>query len=309
MAIKDLPREEYMLPGAGSCPGCVDLLSLRIALKALGPKTVLVSPASCTASVATSYPNSPFNVPVLTMAFAAGGAAASGVEAALKRIGEEDVNVVVWAGDGGTYDIGLQSLSGAMERGTNCIFVCYNNEIYSNTGVQRSGATPFGAWTTTTWKGKVEQRKDMAGIMLAHRLPYMAQASPSYPEDMYRKVQKAASIKGPKYLEFHIPCAPGWRFPMERTIDYGRLAVETGAWALFEAENGKVEFNLRSKQILDGKTERKPIEEYLQGQGRFAHLFKPERDEKALAGIQQWVDNEWEHYRRMVECGVTEVVS
>ncbi len=303
MAIKDLPREELMYSGAGSCPGCVDLLSLRIALKALGPRTVLVSPASCTASVATSFPKSPFGVPVLTMAFAAGGAAASGVVAALKRLGEDDVNVVVWAGDGGTYDIGLQSLSGAMERGTNFIFVCYNNEAYSNTGVQRSGATPFGAWTTTTWKGKVEQRKDMPAIMMAHRLPYVATASPSYVEDLYRKVRKAASIKGPKYLEFHIPCAPAWRFPMEKTIEMGRLAVETGAWALFEAENGKVEFNLRSKQILDGKVQRRPIAEYLQPQGRFAHLFRPARDEEALASIEQHVHEEWERYRQLASCG------
>ena len=305
MAIKDMPREELMYSGAGSCPGCVDLLSLRMTLKALGPKTVLVSPASCTASIATSYPKSPFGVPVLTMAFAAGGAAASGVVAALNRLGEDDVNVVVWAGDGGTYDIGLQSMSGAMERGTNFIFVCYNNEAYSNTGVQRSGATPFGAWTTTTWKGKVEQRKDMPAIMLAHRLPYVATASPSYIEDLYRKVQKAASIKGPKYLEFHIPCAPAWRFPMEKTIEMGRLAVETGAWALFEAENGKVEFNLRSKQILDGKVQRKPVEEYLQPQGRFAHLFRPKRDEEALASIEDFIEGEWKRYHQLVTCGMS----
>jgi pyruvate ferredoxin oxidoreductase beta subunit len=305
MAIKDLAREEMMYPGAGSCPGCVDLLSLRMTLKALGPKTVVVSPASCTASIATSYPNSPFGVPVLTMAFAAGGAAASGVAAALKRLGEEDVNVLVWAGDGGTYDIGLQSMSGAMERGTNFIFVCYNNEAYSNTGIQRSGATPFGAWTTTTWKGKVEQRKDMPGIVMAHRLPYVATASPSYIEDLYRKVQKAASISGPKYLEFHIPCAPAWRFPMERTVEMGRLAVETGAWALFEAENGSVEFNLRSKQILDGKVQRKPIEEYLEPQGRFAHLFRPKRDEEALASISRYIEAEWQRYKQLAECGVT----
>jgi pyruvate ferredoxin oxidoreductase beta subunit len=299
MAIKDFARQELMYPGGGSCPGCVDLLSLRMTLKALGEKTILVVPASCTASIQCYYPNTPFQVPVLTMAFEAGGAAASGLVAALKRLGEEDVNVVVWAGDGGTYDIGLQSMSGAMERGTNFIYICYNNEIYSNTGIQRSGATPFGAWTTTTWTGKVEHRKDMPGIMMAHRLPYVATASPSYIEDLYRKVQKAASIKGPKYLEFHIPCAPGWRFPMEQTVEIGRLAVECGAWALFECENGQVKFNLRSKQILDGKVQRKPIEEYLKLQGRFAHLFKPERDEKALAEIERWLDSEWEHYKQL----------
>jgi len=282
-------------------------LSLRITLKALGPKTVIISPASCTASIATSYPKSPFGVPVLTMAFAAGGAAASGVAAALERLGEDDVNVLVWAGDGGTYDIGLQSMSGAMERGTNFIFVCYNNEAYSNTGVQRSGATPFGAWTTTTWTGKVEQRKDMPAIMMAHRLPYVATASPSYIEDLYRKVRKAAGIKGPKYLEFHIPCAPAWRFPMEKTIEIGRLAVETGAWALFEATDEKIEFNLRSRQILEGKVQRKPIEQYLQPQGRFAHLFRPTRDEATLASIEQHVGAEWERYRQLVACGAASV--
>lgn len=304
MAIKDLAIEELMYPGAGSCPGCAALLALRMTLKALGPKTVVVSPASCTASIATSYPRSPFGVPVLTMAFAAGGAAASGAVAALKRLGEDEVNVLVWAGDGGTYDIGLQSMSGAMERGTDFIFVCYNNEAYSNTGVQRSGATPFGAWTTTTWTGKVEQRKDMLAIMMAHRLPYVATASPAYIEDLYRKVRKASGIRGPKYLEFHIPCAPAWRFPMEKTIEIGRLAVETGAWPLFEAENGTVEFNLRSRQILEGKIQRKPIADYLGLQGRFSHLFRPERDEETLATIERYVDEEWQRYRRLVTCGV-----
>ena len=299
MAIKDFARQELMYPGSGSCPGCVALLALRMTLKALGEKTVLVVPASCTASIECYYPGTPFQVPVLTMAFEAGGAAASGLVAALKRLGEDDVNVVVWAGDGGTYDIGLQSMSGAMERGTNFIYICYNNEIYSNTGIQRSGATPFGAWTTTTWTGKAQHRKDMPGIMMAHRLPYIATASPSYIEDLYRKVQKAASIKGPKYLEFHTACAPGWRFPMEQTVEIGRLAVECGAWALFEYENGQVTFNLRSKQMLDGKVQRKPIEEYLKLQGRFAHLFKPERDEKALAEIERWLDSEWEHYKQL----------
>jgi len=304
MAIKNLPKEELLFRGTGACPGCMASLSTRIVLKALGKKTILVIPASCTASIEGFYPNTPYNIPVLTMAFEAAAAAASGVSAALERLGENDTNVVVWAGDGGTYDIGLQALSGAVERGTNFIYICYNNESYSNTGIQRSGATPYGAWTTTTWAGKTEQRKDVPAIMRAHDVAYLATASPSYAEDLFRKVRRAKSIKGSKYIEIHSPCSPAWRFPMDKTIEVGRLAVQTGAWALYEYENGKLTFSGRSKLILEREVEPEPIEDYLKVQGRFSHLFEPSRDEERLNEIKRRLEWDWDRFRKEVACEI-----
>jgi pyruvate ferredoxin oxidoreductase beta subunit len=304
MAIKNLPAEELLRPGGGGCPGCPSSLAMRVALKALGRNTVLVMPAACAVVCVGGYPKSSFDVSVMSVLFEASAAGAAGLVAGFKRRGKSDTNVVVWAGDGGTYDIGLQALSGAVERGTDFIYICYNNEMYSNTGIQRSGATPYGAWTTTTWTGKTENKKDLPAIMRAHRLPYMATASPSYPEDLFQKVKKAMSIRGSKYIEILAPCPPGWRFPMEKMLEMGRLAVETGAFALYEYENGQLNFNLKSKSILEKRTEPKPFEEYLRLQGRFAHLFKPERNEQALGEIQQQSDAGWEHFRKQVECGV-----
>ncbi len=304
MAIKNLPAEELLRPGGGGCPGCPSSLAMRVALKALGRNTVLVMPAACAVVCVGGYPKSSFDVSVMSVLFEASAAGAAGLVAGFKRRGKSDTNVVVWAGDGGTYDIGLQSLSGAVERGTDFIYICYNNEMYSNTGIQRSSATPYGAWTTTSWTGKTEQKKDLPAIMRAHGLPYMATASPSYPEDLFRKIRKAMSIRGSKYIEILAPCPPGWRFPMEKMLEMGRLAVETGAFALYEYENGQLSFNLKSKSILEKKAEPKPIEDYLKLQGRFAHLFKPKRNEAVLEAIQKRVHADWERFRKQVECGV-----
>ncbi|MBC7128363.1 MAG: 3-methyl-2-oxobutanoate dehydrogenase subunit beta [Thermoplasmatales archaeon] len=293
MAIKDLPKEEYILKGHAACPGCPITIALRTALKALGKKVIFVIPASCSAVIQSLYPKTSFAFPTLNIAFEASAAAASGVASALKMLGRDDITPVVWAGDGGTYDIGLQALSGALERGTNFIYVCYNNQMYSNTGIQRSGATPYGAWTTTTWSGKKEYEKNFAEIVMAHRIPYVATATIAYPEDLYRKMKKAKEIKGARYIEILAPCPPGWRFDMSKTVEMARLAVETGAWVLYEAIDGKIEFNLESKKILEGK-ERKSIEEWLKMQGRFAHL-RVEDIEK----IKKWIDDKWEHYRKI----------
>ena len=297
MAIKDLPDTECVIPGSAACPGCPATMALRIVFKALGKNTIMVVPACCTAVIESIYPNTSFDVPVMNIAFEAAAAGASGVEAALRQQGKEDTTVVAWAGDGGTYDIGIQALSGALERQTNFIYICYNNQIYSNTGIQRSGATPYGAWTTTTVGGKTEFRKEMGEIIQAHHIPYSAQTCVSYPEDLYNKLKKAKSIKGPKYIEIMAPCPPGWRFSMEKTVDMGILAVETGAWALYEFENGKMTFNGKSKLILEKKIERKPIEEWIKYQGRFRHLFKPEKDVKKLKAIEEHTDQMWERYR------------
>ena len=298
MAIKNLPVEECMIPGSAACPGCPATMALRIVFKALGKNTVMVVPACCTAVIESLYPNTSFDVPVMNIAFEAAAAGASGVEAALRQQGKGDTTVVAWAGDGGTYDIGIQALSGALERRTNFIYICYNNQIYSNTGVQRSGATPYGAWTTTTVGGKTEFRKEMGEIIQAHHIPYSAQACVSYPEDLYNKLKKAKDIKGPKYLEIMAPCPPGWRFSMEKTVDMGIMAVETGAWALYECENDVVTFNGKSKLILEEKIQRKSIEEWIRQQGRFSHLFKPEKDVKRIKAMEDHTDQIWERYRK-----------
>jgi len=299
MAIKDFPIEEYVLPGNAACPGCPSTMGLRTVLKALGKKTILTIPACCTAVIQSWYPYTSFNVPTLNIAFEAAASAASGIAAALKKLGEEDINVVVWAGDGGTYDIGLQALSGAIERQTNFLYICYNNQIYSNTGIQRSGATPYAAWTTTTVKGKKEFRKDIGEIIIAHHVPYAATACVSYPEDLYIKVKKTMGIRGPKYIEILAPCPPGWRFSMDKTVEMGKLAVETGAWILYEYENGKLSFNGISKSIAEGKYKPKPVEEWLKLQGRFSHLFKPERDIVRINAIKDHIRDTWEHYKKL----------
>lgn len=298
MAIKDLPLDECLLSGNAACPGCPATLGLRLVFKALGKNTIMVVPACCTAVIESLYPHTSFDIPVMNIAFEAAAAGASGIEAALRRLGKEDTTVLAWAGDGGTYDIGIQALSGAIERGTNFIYICYNNQIYSNTGIQRSGATPYGAWTTTTVGGKTEFRKDMGDIIIAHHLPYAAQTCISYPDDLYRKVKKAKEIKGPKYIEILAPCPPGWRFSMDRTVDMGILAVETGAWALYEYENGKMTFNGKSKLLLENKIDRKPVEEWIKQQGRFSHLFKPEKDKTRITALQNNIDHIWERYRK-----------
>ena len=298
MAIKNLPVEECMIPGSAACPGCPATMALRIVFKALGKNTIMVVPACCTAVIESLYPNTSFDVPVMNIAFEAAAAGASGVEAALRQQGKGDTTVVAWAGDGGTYDIGIQALSGALERQTNFIYICYNNQIYSNTGIQRSGATPYAAWTTTTVGGKTEFRKEMGEIIQAHHIPYAAQACVSYPEDLYNKLKKAKSIKGPKYLEIMAPCPPGWRFGMEKTVDMGIMAVETGAWALYECENDVVTFNGKSKLILEEKIQRKPIEEWIKQQGRFGHLFKPKKDVKRIKTIEDHTDQIWKRYRK-----------
>jgi len=298
MAIKNLPVEECMIPGSAACPGCPATMALRIVFKAIGKNMIMVVPACCTAVIESLYPNTSFDVPVMNIAFEAAAAGASGVEAALRQQGKDDTTVVAWAGDGGTYDIGIQALSGALERQTNFIYICYNNQIYSNTGVQRSGATPYGAWTTTTVGGKTEFRKEMGEIIQAHHIPYSAQACVSYPEDLYNKLKKAKNIKGPKYIEIMAPCPPGWRFSMEKTVDMGIMAVETGAWTLYECENDVVTFNGKSKLILEGKIERKSIEEWIKQQGRFIHLFKPKKDAKRIKDIEDHTDQIWERYRK-----------
>jgi pyruvate ferredoxin oxidoreductase beta subunit len=212
--------------------------------------------------------------------------------------GLDDITVVGWAGDGGTVDIGLQALSGAAERETNFIYICYDNEAYGNTGLQRSGATPYGAWTTTTPTGKKERKKNMPLIMAAHKIPYVATACPSYPVDFVNKLRKAKEIKGTKYIHVLAPCPTGWRYDTSKTVEIGRLAVQTGIWVLYEIENGRFRLNPPSDRLID-KSKRKPVKEYLAMQDRFRHLTEAD-----IEKIQTWVDEDWEYYSKLAsnEC-------
>lgn len=300
-SIKELSKEEYLLRGHIACAGCGPAIGLRLLFKALGNKIILVVPACCSSVIPGPYPYTSLAVPVQNIIFEATGATASGVVAALRKKGVKDVTVVGWAGDGGTFDIGIQALSGAAERGTNFIYVCYDNEAYGNTGVQRSGATPYGAWTTTTPTGKKERKKDMPFIMAAHRIPYIATACPSYPLDFVKKLRKAKEIKGTKFIHLLAPCPTGWRYDTSKTVEIGRLAVQTGLWALFEIEYGKFKLNPPSDQLID-KEKRKPIKEYLSLQGRFRKLTEDDIEKK-----QKWVDEDWERYHKLASNNASEL--
>ncbi len=280
-----IEEKELMYPGHVACPGCGAPMAMRYALKALGENTVLIIVASCWSIIAGPFPYSAVQVPLLHSAFATGGAAASGVKAALEARGLKDTTVMTWAGDGGTFDIGLQGLSAAVERNEDFIYVCYDNEAYMNTGIQRSSATPWGAWTTTTpvRHPKDRPKKDMVAIMAAHRIPYTATATIAYPEDMTQKLLKARSIRGSKFLHVLSPCPSGWKSEPAQSVLLSRLAVQSAAFPLYEVENGeKYTINVWPKEKV-------AVAEYLKLQGRFAHL-KPQD----VTHIQENVDREWE---------------
>jgi pyruvate/2-oxoacid:ferredoxin oxidoreductase beta subunit len=265
---------------------------MRLTLKALGEKTVMVFPASCWSIIPGSWPYSSFRIPVVHAGFATGGATASGVRAALDIRGDHEAVVAVWAGDGGTFDIGLQALSGAAERNEDFIYICNDNEGYMNTGTQRSSATPFLAWTTTTpvTKPKENPKKDIMAIMADHRIPYAATATIAYPEDLLRKMEKAKRIRGTRFIHLLSPCSPGWRIPSELTIKISRLAVRSRIFPLYEIENGR-SYNIQEEPHTV------PVKEYLKLQGRFSHLTDQE-----IEKIQEMADDEWQHLLRKARC-------
>ena len=275
------------LRGDAACPGCPIPKELDAILDIYGKKTAIVVPASCsTVIMGDTVLGMPSPVTVVHSPFAASASIASGIANALK---EEDANILVWAGDGSTSDIGFATLSGAAERNENITYVCYDNEAYMNTGIQRSSLTPYGAWTTTTPAHKHEFNKPMPFIMAMHRIPYVATASISYLADFKAKFAKARNIKGFRYIHLLSPCPPGWKFDANLTMEIGKLAVETGMWPLFEIENGKFSLSSISKPFLD-KSKRKPIEEYLKLQERFKGLSKEEID-----GINNYIDSMWSY--------------
>ena len=292
----DMPEEEFIYPGTRACAGCSMALIYRIALKALGPKTIITVPASCLTVLHGMQGFCTTKVSVLHTPFATTAASASGIVASLEDKGlADDVNVVAFAGDGGTVDIGIQSLSGAAERGTNFIFACYDNEAYMNTGVQRSGSTPPGAFSTTTPNGKVGRKKNMAKIMEAHGIPYIATAISSYPLDLYDKFKNAQNIYGPKYIHILAPCPPGWGYNPKDSIEIGRLAIQTGFWPLYEVINGKFILSKDSKRFLDA-TKRKPIEEYLKIQKRFRTI-----SDSQIEDYKRYINDLWESIKERIE--------
>jgi pyruvate/2-oxoacid:ferredoxin oxidoreductase beta subunit len=292
--IKDkIPQDELVSPGHVACPGCGGSIAMRLVLKALGPRTIITMPACCWTIISGPWPQSALGVPLLHMAFEATAATASGIRAALDMQGDKDTTVLAWPGDGGTFDIGLQALSGAAERNEDILYVCYDNEAYMNTGIQRSSATPWGAWTTTTPAAtpKSHPKKDLIGILAAHRIPYAATCTVAHPVDLVEKVTRAKGIRGTRFLHVLAPCPPGWKVADEETIDLARMAVRTRVFPLFEVENG-------SRWRITGEHPGDPVEPYIRRQGRFRHL-KPEQ----IRHIQAEVDQRWETLRRRVEYG------
>jgi pyruvate ferredoxin oxidoreductase beta subunit len=284
-----------LAPGHSSCAGCALPVVIRTILAEAPGPVVIVNATSCSEVTTTLYPYTAWKVPYIHNAFENAGATVSGVEKAyeaLKKKGriKEKINFVVFAGDGGTYDIGLQALSGALERGHNFLYVVYDNGAYMNTGNQRSSATPYGANTETAPAGKnsfgkAQRKKDLLAIVAAHHVPYAAQANVAFLADLKKKARKAFAAEGPKFLDVFSPCTNNWKFPPSEYVNIARLATETNFWPLYEIENGKYVINYIPKT-------KKPIEEFLKTQGRFKHLFAPE-NKKTLEKMQQLVDEEW----------------
>ena len=288
-----LPREEYFCSGHRACQGCAEALAVRIVMKALGRNSVVAMATGCMEIVSSPLPTTAWAVPWIHVAFENAAAVASGVEAGLKilmkkgKLPQKKIYVAGMAGDGGTADIGLQALSGALERGHNFTYFCYDNEAYMNTGIQRSSATPFGAATTTSPAGKripgqTTWKKNMPAIAAAHDIPYVATACSSYPEDLFEKASRAIETPGPAYVHILSVCPTGWRIPPSTAIKYGRLAVESGAFPLYEVVNGEYFLSKDFLKLL-------PVKEYFKGHGRFRHLT-----EDMVNQIQERVSADWE---------------
>ncbi len=280
----EIMDREFVYSGHVGCAGCGAAIAMRFVLKALGEKTIMVLPACCWSVITGSYPLSALKIPVIHAAFETGGATASGVRAALDMKGDTETTVLTWAGDGGTFDIGFQALSGAVERNENFLYVCYDNEAYMNTGIQRSSSTPYGAWTTTTtgqdWKRL--RKKNIVEVLVAHRIPYVATASIAFPDDLLRKTQKAKETKGSKFIHVYASCPTGWRIPSEMSVKIARMAVQTNIFPLYEVEDGRsYTINYKPKEYL--------VREYFKLQGRFKHLTDQDLDQ-----IQQMVNEDWE---------------
>jgi pyruvate ferredoxin oxidoreductase beta subunit len=285
---------ELLAPGHRACPGCGVAIATRLILKAAGKDVIVVTSTGCLETFTSPYGQSAWEVPWIHPLFENGAAVASGVKEALKAKGNDHTKVIVMSGDGGTFDIGFGAISGMFERGHDITYICYDNEAYMNTGIQRSSSTPYAATTTTTPAGtasygKLEPKKDLPSIALAHGIQYVATASVCFPQDLIRKVKKAISIKGPKYIQVHTPCCIGWGFDPSETIEVARLAVDTGLVPIYSIEKGKP---MEVRKVTD----KKPVETYLKKQNRFKHLFKGEEYEQIINELQKICDNNFKYF-------------
>jgi len=305
LVLKELAqREDRLSPGHRLCAGCGESIIVRQILAAIDEPVVIANATGCLEVATTIYPYTAWRVPWIHSAFENAASTISGAESAYRamvkrgRLKDEHVKFIAFGGDGGTYDIGLQALSGALERGHKFLYVCLDNGAYMNTGIQRSSATPYGAHTTTSPAGKVipgkqQFRKDLTAIAAAHNVPYVAQASPHRWKDLMEKTRKALAADGPTFMNVLSSCNRGWRHPTDQTIEVSRLATETCYWPLFEVENGEWKLNYKPKEKL-------PIEEWLKTQGRFSHLFRPE-SKHVIGELQAEIDRQWE--RLLKRCG------
>ena len=305
-------KPELFMSGHRACAGCAPATVHRLILKAVRGPTIATNSTGCMEVTSTIYPFTAWKIPWIHTAFENVAANASGIEAALKilkrkgKLKHEHVDVIALAGDGGTFDIGLQALSGAVERGHDFLYVLYDNEAYMNTGIQRSGGTPLGAWTTTSpagkkIPGKAQLKKPIADIMVAHEMPYVATASPAYWIDLLKKARKGLEVEGPAFLHVIAPCPRGWRSDPSKSIEISRLAVETCVFPLWEAIDGEYNLSAPSKVIALRPERKKAMEEYLKTQGRFRHLFTPEF-KHIIGKIQEVVDRRWQ--KLLKKCGM-----
>ncbi len=283
MDIINYPDGEQFSPGHVACAGCVEALSLRVILNTLGPDTIAVVPPSCTAVICGGYPLSSVSIPVQHTTIESAAASASGVKRSLNAQGKSDTTVVCLAGDGGTYDIGLQALSSAAERNEDILYICFDNEGYMNTGGQKSSSTPLNAITGSTPAGKSSRKKNLVEILAAHRIPYIATCSPAHLSDMSAKVEKAKSIRGTRVIIVIIPCLPGWGVADDAAVKTARMAVDSGIFPLYEVEDG-IDYRMTIN------TRNQAINAYLQQQKRYRHL-----SDKDIATMQADVDKEWEY--------------
>jgi len=296
-----VPEEEFVAEGHSFCTGCGEALALRLACKALGRNVIIANATGCIEICTSPLPVTSWQIPWIHTLFENTAAEISGVEAGLKilmkkgKMPEKDIKCVAVAGDGGTSDIGMQALSGAFERGHNFLYLCFDNEAYMNTGIQRSSATPYGASTTTAPAGKfsigqITWKKNLPEIAVSHNIPYVATACPGYPFDLMNKVKKGGEVKGPAYIHILSPCPTGWRSPTDLSVEISKLAVETAFFPLYEVENGRYKLNV-------DRTNLKPVEEYLKPQGRFRHLLDGE-----IERIQEHVNEEYAKLKAKVAC-------
>jgi pyruvate ferredoxin oxidoreductase beta subunit len=299
VTLKELSTQELFGPGHRMCTGCGPAAMARITMKALQKPAIVVNATGCLEVASTIYPDTAWKVPWVHTLFENTAAVASGIEASLRKEGKADaVDIVAFGGDGGTFDIGLQALSGALERKHDFTYICYDNEAYMNTGIQRSGATPYGAATTTTpagskIPGKTDAKKDLIGICVAHGVEFAATASVAFWNDYITKVRRATAVKGPAVIHVLAPCPLGWRFETSQTIKLAKLAVQTRYFPLYEVEKGNYKLSMKVPNPT-------PLEEFLKPQGRFRHLFAPEFA-KNLEELRRQVESNWNRVARL--CG------